>query len=64
MADDEDGNLHMQDGNDLADKFARLHPQYYVKKIFLDAYKQVSLTNGEFYPDAKKDFEETRNSFV
>ncbi len=51
IADDEDGNLHFDDSNSLADTFTMTHPEFNVDKIFLDSYVQVSTASGYRYPD-------------
>ncbi|MEZ5197207.1 MAG: C25 family cysteine peptidase [Bacteroidales bacterium] len=48
IGDDEDGNLHMEQ----ADSLSRFIPDNYnQKKIYLDAYPQISTPAGERYPD-------------
>lgn len=61
LADDEDGNLHMRDSNDLTKKVESIHPEYVIHKIYLDAFKQLKLGSGATYPDAKKDFDKQLN---
>ncbi len=51
IGDDEDGNLHMDNANSLADYVANNHPAYNIQKIFFDAYLQQSTSLGERYPD-------------
>ena len=41
MADDEDGNTHIDDANDIADWVTTNHPLYNLSKIYLDAYQQI-----------------------
>ncbi|MCD4682913.1 MAG: type IX secretion system sortase PorU, partial [Bacteroidales bacterium] len=51
IADDEDGNLHL----DQADSLCKLIPDYYNQnKIYLDSYHQISTPNGHRYPDVTK----------
>ncbi len=52
--DDQDGNLHMNQANQLATWVESTHPDYAVKKVFLDAYPQVSSSTGTRYPDANR----------
>lgn len=52
IADDEDGNLHMQDADILANKVAGKYPHFNIDKIYLDMYRQVTTSSGERYPDA------------
>ena len=41
VADDEDGNTHIDDANDIADWVTTNHPLYNLNKIYLDAYQQI-----------------------
>ncbi len=52
--DDEDGNLHMTQANSLADWVGENYPMFVVKKVLLDAYKQVSASSGARYPDVNR----------
>ncbi len=51
MADDEDGNSHLNQANTLAEYVSDNYPEYHVEKIYFDAYKQVSTPGGKRYPD-------------
>lgn len=51
IADDEDGNTHIDDANDVADFISTNYPVYNLNKIYLDAYQQVPGAGGERYPD-------------
>ena len=51
VADDEDGNLHMQQSDHLAKMVGNDYPQFILKKLLSDAYKQVSTSTGARYPD-------------
>ena len=51
VADDEDGNLHLADANEIADKVQRQQPSINMDKIFLDAYTQVSTSGGNRFPE-------------
>jgi hypothetical protein len=51
IADDGDDNTHMSQAESLADLVNKTHPGFYTDKIYLDAYKQVSTSGGEKYPD-------------
>jgi len=53
-ADDEDGNLHMADAENLALLVNSVNPALNVEKIYLDAYKQEVSANGQSYPDVNK----------
>ncbi|MBC8173130.1 MAG: type IX secretion system sortase PorU, partial [Chitinophagales bacterium] len=51
IADDEDGNTHVNDADDIADSFDVNFPQYNLNKLYLDAYQQVPGAGDERYPD-------------
>jgi hypothetical protein len=53
-ADDQDGNLHMTQANELATWVDNNHPEMAVKKVFMDAYPQVSSSSGARYPDVNR----------
>ncbi|MGF7139562.1 type IX secretion system sortase PorU [Roseimarinus sediminis] len=52
LADDEDGNLFMNQTEQLIEIIRETHPEFYSEKIYFDAYKQVNTSGGERYPDA------------
>jgi hypothetical protein len=54
VGDDEDGNIHMTQANGLADWVRQKYPQFVVKKVLLDAYKQVSTSTGARYPEVNR----------
>ncbi|MFO7659094.1 MAG: type IX secretion system sortase PorU [Bacteroidales bacterium] len=54
VGDDQDGNTHMDQANELADYIRANHPEFVVKKILLDAYKQVTSSTGNRYPDVNR----------
>lgn len=54
VGDDEDGNIHMSQANGLADWVRGEYPQFVVKKVLLDAYKQVSTSTGARYPEVNR----------
>jgi len=51
VADDGDGNLHMNQVEDLTDLVAAKHPVYNIDKIYLDAYQQISSPGGQRCPE-------------
>lgn len=53
IADDEDNNLHFDDAEGIAFITEQKDSNYNIEKVYLDAYKQVSTSGGERYPDAK-----------
>ncbi|MBK6346015.1 MAG: type IX secretion system sortase PorU [Bacteroidales bacterium] len=52
VADDGDGNSHMQQADMIASMIDTSYVSYNVDKIFLDAYNQVSTPGGQRIPDA------------
>ena len=54
IADDEDANIHMQQSNELADWVSSNYPEFAVRKVFLDAYRQTSTSSGTRYPDVNR----------
>ncbi|GAB4295260.1 MAG: type IX secretion system sortase PorU [Marinilabiliales bacterium] len=54
VGDDEDGNTHMDQADQLAEKVYNNYPVYNIEKIFLDAYQEVSTPAGEKYPDVNR----------
>ncbi len=52
VADDGDGNLHLDDADDLSRMIKTNYPQYNINKIYLDAFVQSSSSLGEFSPSA------------
>jgi hypothetical protein len=55
VADDEDGNMHFNQADELADTIQARYPEYNLTKIYLDAYVQVSTPGGQRYPEAQVD---------
>lgn len=51
IGDDEDGNIHMRQADDLAKYLETNHPGYNIDKIMLDAYPEESTPGGSLYPD-------------
>ena len=51
IADDEDTNLHLHQGEELCDIVESKYPVFNVNKIFLDAYQLVNTPSGPRYPD-------------
>lgn len=50
VGDDEDGNLHTRDSDDIAQEIAQKHPSLNPDKFYLDAFPQVASAGGNFYP--------------
>ena len=53
-ADDEDGNLHLNDMDDIAENTERRYPVLNQQKVYFDAFPQVSTFGENRYPDATK----------
>ena len=51
MADDQDGNLHLNDTESIAQTVASRDSVYNIDKIYIDAYTQMSTAGGSRYPD-------------
>jgi hypothetical protein len=56
--DDENGNIHMRQANEIATWMDNNQPQFSVKKVFLDAYTQASTSIGTRYPDVNRILQE------
>lgn len=54
IADDEDGNLHMEQADSLANGAGFIPKAYNQQKIYLDAYPQINTPMGHRYPDVTK----------
>ena len=51
VGDDEDGNLHMEQADQLGSLINAQHPVYNVDKIFVDAYQQLATPGGQRAPE-------------
>lgn len=51
IGDDEDNSTHMSQAESLANFVNNSYPAFYTDKIYFDAYRQVSTSGGEKYPD-------------
>ncbi len=54
MGDDGNDNLHMKDADDAANDVMARHPEMNVKKLMWDAYKIVTASDGNSYPEVTK----------
>jgi hypothetical protein len=54
IGDDQDGNIHMRQADELATTINTSYPSYNVNKVYLDAYPQEKSSTGESYPDAER----------
>lgn len=62
IGDDEDGNLHMRQADELSEDFIAVdHPVYNRDKIFFDAYQQESTSGGNTYPEVNNAINNTVN---
>jgi hypothetical protein len=52
VADDQEYNSHLHESQQVSNLVSSDHTEYNVNKIYLDAYKQVSLGSGYAFPDA------------
>ena len=62
IGDDEDGNVHMQDANSLAQYIETSNPAYNIQKIFFDAYQQEVVSGGQRYPEVTNAINSAVNS--
>lgn len=51
IGDDEDSNIHLTDADGMANRVETKYPGFNLNKIYLDAYKQVSASIGQRYPE-------------
>lgn len=54
IGDDEDGNTHMRQADELAGYVDEYYPDFVADKIYLDAYQQISTPSGQRYPDVNR----------
>ena len=54
IGDDEDGNVHMSQADQLARYVESHYPSFTIAKIYLDAYRQITTPSGERYPDVNE----------
>ncbi|MDB9881562.1 type IX secretion system sortase PorU [Bacteroidia bacterium] len=55
VADDENSNQHIGPSEDMTRSIADVSPEYNVKKIWMDAYEQVSFGSGNKYPKVNEE---------
>jgi hypothetical protein len=58
IADDEDYNLHIKDANSLAEFVKTMYQPADIEKIYLDAFPQISTSDGPRYPEVNKSIKE------
>ncbi len=54
VADDEDGNIHMSQSNQLSNISQDSADQLNLKKVFFDAFLQQTSSSGQLYPDVNE----------
>jgi hypothetical protein len=54
IADDEDGNIHFNQSEQIAGFMNNNHPVYNIEKVYLDAYEQITMAGGSRYPGVNK----------
>ena len=55
LGDDEDQNRHVQPSENMTQFIQQQSPEYNIKKIWMDAYEQVSFGSGNKYPKVNED---------
>ncbi|MEA2042954.1 MAG: type IX secretion system sortase PorU [Bacteroidota bacterium] len=55
VADDENSNAHIRDADTLAINTDRNYPWFNIRKIYMDAYRQITVAGGERYPEVNTD---------
>lgn len=61
VADDEDGNLHLNDTEVMAGHINSRYPVGRIQKVYFDAYRQVSRPGGTRYPEVNRDINARMN---
>lgn len=64
LADDEDGNIHMAQADQLSAFAGVNHPSYNLLKVYIDAFPQVTTSTGPRYPEVNKAIEDNLNRGV
>ena len=65
IADDEDANIHFGDAEIIADSIDQIAPYMNVSKIYLDAFSQITLPDGEQrYPEVNEAINQQINDGV
>lgn len=62
LGDDGNNNIHMNDVNNVAEQTINDHPGYYTRKVYWDAFKRVSSSTGNRYPDAENIIKQQQNN--
>ena len=61
VADDEDGNLHLDDTEIMAAHINAKYPVGRIQKVYFDAYRQVSRPGGTRFPEVNRDINARMN---
>lgn len=61
VADDGDNNTHFNHAEQLTGILANNKPSYNIRKIYLDAYQQVTMAGGARYPEVNRAINESVN---
>lgn len=64
LADDGDGNQHMEQQDQIAVLLKNQHPSYQINKIYLDAFLPEVAANGKIFPMANNKFKNHLSSGV
>lgn len=64
VADDEDGNIHLNQADQLAVLVDSTYRDFNINKIYFDAYVQQSTPGGQRYPDVTRDINNDINRGV
>ena len=62
MGDDGNGNIHMNDADEIASLVESVNPAFRVERIMWDAYKRESSSTGNTYPDVSKAIRQRQGS--
>lgn len=62
LGDDEDQNRHVQPSENMTKIISQQSPEYNIKKIWLDAYEQVSFGSGNKYPKVNEEINKVISS--
>jgi hypothetical protein len=51
IADDGDGNMHMNDTEEITNEVNKQHPEFLIDKIYFDAFTKITGPGGASYPE-------------
>ena len=58
VADDGDFNLHQDQAEQIAESLDQNHPEFTIRKVYVDAYTQITKPSGQTSPSAREALEE------